>query len=97
MTERDFCYWLQGFFELTVQTSLTEWQVKMIKEHLDKVFNQSKAESITTKSTWIPTVFPSYNPPFTVDSNPSNPFMQDIQVEYDNPFGVVMPENMPTC
>lgn len=41
MNERDFCYWLQGFFELTVPTSLTEWQVKAIKEHLDRVFNKS--------------------------------------------------------
>lgn len=38
MTERDFCYWLQGLFELTEVKSLTESQVKMIRDHLKTVF-----------------------------------------------------------
>jgi len=33
-----FCYWLQGFFEMTDADSLTEKQVKLIKEHLALVF-----------------------------------------------------------
>ena len=35
MTHRDFCYWLQGYFEITrIQTMLVgEWNV--IVEHLD--------------------------------------------------------------
>lgn len=34
MNATDFCYWLQGFFELTGSKKLTPTQVKMIKEHL---------------------------------------------------------------
>lgn len=42
MTSRDFCYWLQGYFEITQADSqviaITEDQVKMIQKHLSMVF-----------------------------------------------------------
>ena len=40
MTSRDFCYWLQGFFELTgpSQTGLSVSQVDCITKHLNMVF-----------------------------------------------------------
>jgi hypothetical protein len=38
MNERDFCYWLQGFFEVSASEKLTEEQVLIIKEHLQLVF-----------------------------------------------------------
>lgn len=47
MTSRDFCYWLQGFFEIsssfrgevtTSQLTLSSHQVDMIKKHLALVF-----------------------------------------------------------
>lgn len=43
MTSRDFCYWLQGFFEIrqatgTVDAGLTPEQSKMIEKHLSLVF-----------------------------------------------------------
>lgn len=41
MTTRDFCYWLQGFFELNgmmLNTTLNPDQVKVIKNHLNMVF-----------------------------------------------------------
>lgn len=42
MTSRDFCYWLQGFFEITNVTDGTQViqrdQVEMIKKHLNLVF-----------------------------------------------------------
>lgn len=38
MTSRDFCYWLQGFFELTGTESVTQEQVKVIRNHLNMVF-----------------------------------------------------------
>ena len=41
MTPRDFVYWLQGFFEITGKESITPEQVKMIKKHLDLVFEKS--------------------------------------------------------
>lgn len=40
MTSKDFCYWLQGFFELSSGTphALTPEQVQTIKNHLKLVF-----------------------------------------------------------
>lgn len=42
MTSRDFCYWLQGYFEIAnadnLGVSMTENQVDMIQKHLNLVF-----------------------------------------------------------
>lgn len=40
MTSRDFCYWLQGFFEIhgADSSSLTSKQVDMVQKHLALVF-----------------------------------------------------------
>jgi hypothetical protein len=39
MLMRDFCFWLQGYFELiNGEGSLTAEQVEMIKSHLSLVF-----------------------------------------------------------
>lgn len=38
MTSRDFCYWLQGLFELGCPDSLDAHQVRLIKKHLNMVF-----------------------------------------------------------
>ncbi len=38
MTSKDFCYWIQGFFELSESEELTPRQVEIIKNHLKLVF-----------------------------------------------------------
>ena len=38
METRDFCYWLQGFFELNDQEALTKEQVQKIRNRLDSCF-----------------------------------------------------------
>ncbi len=45
MTSRDFCYWLQGYFELEIMTSnhpekttISDKQAEAIKNHLAMVF-----------------------------------------------------------
>jgi hypothetical protein len=38
MKSRDFCYWLQGVFEVLDPKTLDETQVKLIKDHLNMVF-----------------------------------------------------------
>jgi uncharacterized protein YfkK (UPF0435 family) len=38
MTSRDFCYWLQGYFELRNEEKLTSAQIETIKKHLRMVF-----------------------------------------------------------
>ena len=38
MKEREFCYWLQGLFEVGKPLTLDEEQVAAIKAHLNMVF-----------------------------------------------------------
>lgn len=38
MTSRDFCYWLQGHFELTNPQELSARETTLIKQHLALVF-----------------------------------------------------------
>lgn len=50
MTPDQFCFWLQGLFELCPELkSLTETQVKMIRDHLNYVF-EGKPMAISTSS-----------------------------------------------
>lgn len=45
MTSRDFCYWLQGYFELTPAPHLTARET-MISQHLAMVFKHEIDPSI---------------------------------------------------
>ena len=38
MTSRDFCYWLQGYFEVGGSEEMTKEQVGMVQTHLNLVF-----------------------------------------------------------
>lgn len=38
MTSRDFCYWLQGLFELGKPTQLDSKQLELVQRHLSMVF-----------------------------------------------------------
>jgi hypothetical protein len=38
MTSRDFCFWLQGYFEVSNPQELTERETTLIKRHLNLVF-----------------------------------------------------------
>lgn len=38
MKPEEFCYWLQGFFELSESLDLTPKQIQVIKNHLSMVF-----------------------------------------------------------
>ena len=40
MTPENFCYWLQGLFELSPTTYLTTDQVKIVRDHLDLIFRK---------------------------------------------------------
>lgn len=46
MTPENFCYWLQGYFEIGTESSLTEQQVNEIKSRL-KLVCQTAATYIT--------------------------------------------------
>jgi len=38
MKSRDFCYWLQGYFEISDDDVISMYQLTQIKEHLTMVF-----------------------------------------------------------
>jgi hypothetical protein len=38
VTSRDFCYWLQGFFELNGVKAMTKDQAQLVQQHLALVF-----------------------------------------------------------
>ena len=38
MTSRDFCFWLQGYFELSGDQAIDQGQSNVIKQHLSMVF-----------------------------------------------------------
>lgn len=72
MTPENFCYWLQGYFELAGETpygSLTREQVEEVKNHLALVFNKvtpnvdySESNICDSKITTFP-VFPEFSKP----------------------------------
>lgn len=54
MTSRDFCYWLQGYFEIyevshTSVGTLNENEIKVIKNHLNMVFKHEIDPSMGPK------------------------------------------------
>jgi hypothetical protein len=40
MNEKEFCYWLKGYFEISNSKKLNEEQVKILKDHLELVFTK---------------------------------------------------------
>lgn len=38
MKSRDFCYWLQGYFELNAPATIGEKETQLVKQHLALVF-----------------------------------------------------------
>jgi len=38
MNSIDFCFWLQGFFEISGSEEMTDEQVKIVKKHLNLTF-----------------------------------------------------------
>jgi hypothetical protein len=47
VTYRDFCFWMQGFFELADPKFLTAEQVELVKRHLNMVFVHERPTNIT--------------------------------------------------
>ena len=46
MTSQSFCYWLQGFFEVSGATQINEIQTQQIKNHLNLGFKHEIDPSI---------------------------------------------------
>jgi hypothetical protein len=50
MTSRDFCYWLQGFFEVSGAKEISPTQTQIIRNHLNMVFVHEIDPSHGTKA-----------------------------------------------
>jgi hypothetical protein len=64
MTPEQFCYWMQGFVEITSGEMPTPGQWKSIGEHLQQVFN--KKTPPVGPATTTPAIPPQVNP-FEID------------------------------
>lgn len=61
MTPESFCYWLQGFFEMHEgKVKLSSKQIRMIRDHLDLVFEKGG-------STGEPNSVPEGQPDFKLE------------------------------
>ena len=74
MTSRDFCFWLQGFFELARTDTISETQAGMIQRHLALVFKHEidPAMGAPAQQTELSTI---HNPPWatTAQALPHDP------------------------
>ncbi len=52
MTPEQFVYWFQGYLEIGQPTNLNERDIKVIKDHLDLVFNK-----VIPRQPLVPTAF----------------------------------------
>jgi hypothetical protein len=50
MTSRDFCYWLQGYFELREKEGMSQEQVECVARHLALVFKHEIDPSMGSSS-----------------------------------------------
>jgi len=62
MTPEQFCYWLQGYMEMSEAEKLDEKQVKIMKDHLALVFMKVTPDYTTTTTSSDITTWPT-NPP----------------------------------
>lgn len=64
MTPENFCYWLQGLFELQPDLkSLTPEQIAMIRQHLMYVFDGKVAVPLPVINPIYPNLQPQFEPP----------------------------------
>jgi len=74
MTSRDFCYWLQGFFEIQDPKRLTETQIQMIKKHLNMVFEHEIDPSFGEDQEKLEKIHNEKKPPQTKTVTTTAPF-----------------------
>ena len=81
MEATDFCYWLQGFFELSEDKKLTPKQVEIIKDHLQLVFNKVTPDRSSSAS--MPSNSTSSGPICNISTKDENQSINDILSNVD--------------
>lgn len=63
MTSRDFCYWLQGHFEIAKPELLDKKQTDMVKRHLALVFKHEIDPSYGGDAEELQAIHDGFKPP----------------------------------
>lgn len=63
MTSRDFCYWLQGHFELSKCEMMDKRETEMVKRHLALVFKHEIDPSYGGDAAELQAIHDGTNPP----------------------------------
>lgn len=101
MTGQDFCYWLQGWIEISNPTEISEKQFLIIKKHLQlykkyKTLNKEGFTRIDMFCSWLEGVFDSITyENFNLDlicNKLSDVFIHEIDLSYtdDNSIQIEM-------
>lgn len=72
MNAQDFCYWLQGFFEVANPQDMTAEQTQMVKDHLALVFHKVTPDMVA------PRVAPRIGSPVMLPIDLSRPFCTSL-------------------
>ena len=64
MTSRDFCFWLQGYFEISNSSSISSDQINMVKRHLALAFKHEIDPSLGGNAVELQKIHdgPAFNP-----------------------------------
>lgn len=57
MTPENFCYWLQGYFEISDSDSLNDHQIQEVKNHLALVLNKKTPDTSVYRLSTTPFTF----------------------------------------
>ena len=63
MNTVDFCFWLQGHFELSNDVGMSEAQVRIIRDHLNLVFVHEVDPLRESQTTTVPSILNSTHSP----------------------------------
>ena len=85
MNSQEFCYWLQGLFELTETKTLSAQQVEIVKNHLQLVFTKVTDDVVINNNVSAPIVT------YTLEE-----FLQDFDMNDTEITGDKLPEDPPT-
>jgi len=85
MNPVDFCFWLQGHFEMSGNNSMTNDQVRIMKEHLDLVFVHSIDPARNSETTATEEALNQAHTPAVENGFSSEPCLTAVVVNYDDP------------
>jgi hypothetical protein len=90
MQSQEFCYWLQGSFELNETTEFDSTQTQIIKQHLDLVFQYDKKPNGFCN--FLKGYFTLANPQ-VLDTEVTSSIRQQLSTTFKNEIDPTYPEH----